>query len=200
MPSLLSAISKNPWAPDVYIFEIEKVFNVKSEKWQLGLAITGKSDELLRQAMQKLKLNSEIQKIDQKILDVYKIRKNVNIVIIDIDVIENTNTSIDYKISKNKQKPISKFSPTIRDLSFIVSADIVSNDIENAIVGASDAVLFSEVFDEFKSDKFGEGNKNIAFHVWLQNMKGPVDEKEATEIIDNIIKLVENKFKAKLRS
>lgn len=52
LPSLLDAVAKNPWAPEVNIFEIEKVFTKDDEKWQLGIATVGKNDVLIRKSME----------------------------------------------------------------------------------------------------------------------------------------------------
>jgi phenylalanyl-tRNA synthetase beta chain len=200
LPSLLLAISKNPWSPDVNIFEIEKVFDLQNEKWQLGIATVGKSDVLMQEALKNLGVSAEVQNISQNILDVYKIRRPVKIVILEPDSIAVDNTEIDYNISENRYRPISKFAPTIRDLSFIVPASVNAEDVEKSILEASGAILFSECFDEYTSSKIGENLKNIAFHVWMQNTEGVLSGDEADKIISNILNVVENKFQAKLRS
>jgi phenylalanyl-tRNA synthetase beta chain len=198
--SLLKSVAKNPWAPEINIFEIEKVFNTNEEKWQLGIATVGKSDNLIKQAIQAIGTSFEIVSIDQKILDVYKIRRPLNIAIINFDETHFNSEQINNEMSKNIYRQISKYPPTIFDLAFVVDMNIVSSEIEKSILGASSSVLLTEKFDEFNSDKLGQGKKSMAFHIWLQNTDGPVDDNEVKKIRENVIKIVELKYQSKLRS
>lgn len=200
LPSLLAQVAKNPWAPEIGIFEIEKVFTRDAEKWQLGVVTVGKNENLLSSALQSLNLNLKIENPEQKVLDAYKIRRPIKFFISDVNDIKIDIKKLDYEISKNKYTPISKYPPTIRDLAFIVNSKIDSTFVALEIKKVSEDILLVELFDEFSSDKFGNDNKNIAFHIWIQNMGGPVDEKEAQKIIGKIIQLVEDRFQAKLRS
>ena len=56
-----------------------------------------------------------------------------------------------------------------------------------------------ELFDEFPSDKFGKGNKNIAFHIYLQDLKSTMKFEESDKIITAIRKTVTKIYKAKPR-
>lgn len=199
LPSLLSQIAKNPWAPEINIFEIEKVFEKDTEKWQLGVVTVGKPENMLSSALQSLNLQVKIENIEQSVLDAYKIRRLFKFLICDVDKINIDVKKTDYEISKNKYTPISKFPPTIRDLAFIVNSKIDSSSVALEIKKTSENILLVELFDEYISDKFGKDSKNIAYHVWIQNSKGPVSEKESQKIVIKIIQLVENMFKAKLR-
>lgn len=202
--SLLSAAAKNPWAPEINIFEIEKIFNTSEENWQVGILMSGKNTKMLNEIVQELKIESEIKQIEQKVLDSYKIRKQISLVTFNIDKLmskfDNKVDQINYEISKNKMREISKFAPTIRDISIIVSTDIESETIKKVITESSRAVLLTEKFDEFVSDKFGENKKSLAFHIWLQNKDDVVSEQEADEVTKIIINNLENKYQAKLRS
>lgn len=200
LPSLLAQISKNPWAPEINIFEIEKVFEKDAEKWQLAVVTVGKPENMLSSALQSLNLQVKIENVDQKVLDAYKIRRPVKFFICDVDKINIKKNKLKNEISENKYQLISKFPPTIRDLAFIVNNKKDTLEIEKEIRQISENILLVELFDEFSSDKFGKDSKNIAYHVWIQNMSDPVSEKESQEIVSKIIQLVENKFKAKLRS
>lgn len=200
LPSILNQISKNPWAPEVNLFEIGKSFEKEAEKWQLVVVTVGKNENLLSRALEGLKITGEIKNLDQKVLDSFKIRRPVKYFIFDVEKINIDLKDLDNQISQNKYKPISKYPPTIRDLAFIVNEKIKSSEVEKEIQAISESILLVELFDEFSSDKFGEGNKNLAYHIWLQNMDGPVEEKDAMEITQKITQLVEDKFQAKLRS
>ena len=56
-----------------------------------------------------------------------------------------------------------------------------------------------DLFDEFSSDRFGAGMKNIAYHLNLQAYDKTLQDKEAQIIINNIISEIKKKFNAKLR-
>lgn len=202
--SILKQIAKNPWSPDVNIFEIGKVYKNDSERWELAIATVGKNDKVLLTAVQGLKLQVQVEKVSDDILKSYKIRKPVSIITIDIEEIKEIEDIEDEKDIKDledikKYTNISKYAPTIRDLAFIVDADIKTDDVRNKIIKSDDNIIIAELFDEFSSDKFGENKKNIAFHVWMQNLDGPVKDEDANKIINVIIKAVEEKYKAKLR-
>lgn len=200
LPSLLSAVAKNPWAPEVNVFEIEKVFSSEGEKWQLGLMTVGKNDSLIKQALEKLGIAVEIKKVEADILAKYKIRRPVSYVTVDFSQIDIVAEEISEDISSEKFRPISKFPPTVRDLAFIVDNNLNKAEVSAEILKTSEKILLVEAFDEFASEKFGENKKNLAFHVWLQDLQGPISEKETEKIIQDIIRNIGDKFKAKLRS
>ena len=200
LPSLLGAIAKNPWAPEVNIFEVGKVFSQEQEKWQLGIAIVGKDSRMLEEAKLKLNIDAEIKPVDQKILAKYKIRKPVQYLLIDLDKIMIEVKEYSKAIFKNKYQKISSFAPTVRDLAFIVSEDVAAKEMAKAIAQISEKILLVEPFDEYASDKFGPHKKNLAFHLWLQELNKPLAETTTQEIINKVIARVEEQFPAQLRS
>jgi len=200
LPSLLAQAAKNPWSPDVPLFEIEKVFENDQEKWQLGLITLGKSDKMLPSALQGLNLQVEPRNIEQSILDAYKIRRAAKVVVVDINNIEIEPSEINYNISEKKYKKISRFAPSVRDISILVDESIHSESVKQEIYKIDDKIFLVELFDEFISPKLGVGKKNIAYHVWLQDEKGPVEEIITNEIFEKIVQTLEIKFKAVLRS
>jgi phenylalanyl-tRNA synthetase beta chain len=199
LPSLLTAVAKNPWAPTVKIFEIGKVFDGNTEKWQLGIAVTSKKPTEIENVLKDLNIKAEIFKPDQKILDYLKIRKPVQVAVIDVNKIDVKNESYCTDLKEIHYRKVCEYSPTIRDLAFIADKGINAFDIQKAISESDDHVLIAELFDEFESDKFGNNKKNIAFHVWLQDLNGPMDEKLTNETINKIIANIESSFNAKLR-
>ena len=195
--SLLSTIAKNPWAPEVNIFEIGKVFDKGREIWQIGMAVVGKDDQLILVAKEKLGLKEETASIDQKILDAYKIRRPVKMLISDLTAVGALERGYCEEISDKKYKKISNFAPTVRDLAFVVGENIKAEEIVNEIGAIDDKILLAELFDEFS---FKNGTKNLAFHIWLQDMAGPMKNGDVEVIIKKIITRVEEKYQGKLRS
>jgi len=198
--SLITTVAKNPWAPVVNIFEIGKVFDKNGEKCQIGIAQVGKNPALIKTALEKLNINKPIESVDQPLLDYLKIRRQVKYVFLDTDDIKVDQSNYNNYISSIKYKDISQFPPTIRDLAFIVDKDINSDKILESIEKIDNHILLVELFDEFASDKFGINKKNIAYHIWLEDLDGPMKEKNIELITNKIIKIIEQKFEAKLRS
>lgn len=197
--SLLDLIAKNPWSPEIAIFEVGKILKKYGEKWQVGMATVGNSENFLMEAMKRLSCQGEIISLNQEILDFYKIRRPVKVLIFDLEGIEIKKPSIKEDFGKICYREISKYPPTVRDLAFIVHQDILAKDIQNEIIKTSQKILLVELFDEFESDKFGKDNKNVAFHVWLEDLSKPMAEEDVNLIIKSIIKKTEEEFKAKIR-
>jgi len=199
--SLLNVIAKNPWAPEVNIFEMEAVFEKrKDEIWQLGIASTDKNNKVVKEAFKALNIDTEIKSVGQKLLDKYKIRRPINYAIINLDEIKVKADEYSLDVSPNKYRPISRYAPTVRDLAFIVEENVIATDIIKEIAKKDGRILLVELFDEFVSEKFGKCKKNIAFHVWLENQDKPMAEGEVGEILKNIISVVAENFGGKLRS
>lgn len=226
VPSILTAISKNPWAPEIKIFEIGKVFSVNPrlnqhksasmEKWQLGIAECSKNGQKIQQVLNELNIKSDIIAPDQKVLDYLKIRRPVRYVLVDLDnkllkfldllsvLSVNNNTPRGWafdsrEVDKVKYHPISSFPPTIRDLAFIVDKNVDAEKIRSHVSTLGFQILLVELFDEFTSDKFGKDKKNVAYHIWLQDLDKPMDPNDVDNIIKQIIKSVESKFNGKIR-
>ena len=209
-PSILSMISKNPWAPDIKIFEIGKVFPTENrEMWQLGIAVSGKNEkeisEVAKNISEKIDVNFEFQvcRVDQAILDFYKIRRPVIYGIIDLEDITSKVGKVSLKYQKTwervKFKPFSRFSPTVRDIAFIVSQEVSSDDVAQSIKEISNKILLVELFDEFASPKFGKNKKNLAYHIWLQDLEKTLKDSEVQKISAKIAEKVKLKYNAKLR-
>lgn len=200
---LLVQIAKNPWAPEIKIFEIGDCFTKDKEFTQLAIAETGKNKKSLENLIVYLKeklglkeLRLELFEVEQKILDKYKIRKKIIFARIDLeDIVPKLDKlPLEYKIidKKVKYKPISRFAPTVRDLAFIADTKVDSNNIADDIKKVDNNILIVELFDEFVSEKFGKNKKNIAFHIWFQ-------KSDVEKTIKDIIELISKKYSAKLR-
>jgi len=197
--SLLEAIAKNPWAPEINVFELGKIFYKGEEKWQLGIATTEKKANILKNILNELKLPINIKNPNNDILDYLKIRKKVNYFIINYDEIKQLDLQYKNNFKKIAVKAVSEFPPTIRDLAFIVEKSIDNQKILNSIQAIDPNILLVELFDEFESEKLGKNKKSIAYHIWLQDIKKPMDQKKVEKIINRIIDTISSKFKATLR-
>ena len=196
LATILEIVARNPWAPGLALFEIGHVFSKNEEKINLLILNEGGSKSIDE-------LGIFTTPIDQQILDKYKIRKKLSFVEVSLDTIHNKFASIstaetETLIQKNYQ-PVSKFPPAVIDLAFIVEQSVKSDEVKSEIEKCQN-VIAVELFDEFASDKFGANKKNLAFHIYLQDLQKSLISEEVTQLSQNIIKNIETKFSAKLRS
>ena len=212
VPGLLKNIAKNPSFDQIAIFEIGHIFSKTSEFTNLAIATAGKSLELHDKTIAKLALEFKIAEKEFKIsqftrdeLIRYKVKKPAVEVteIILSKIVENKkiDQSIVLKTASGKilYRGVSKYPAITRDLAFVVDKKLDIKKVSDDIYAVSELINRVELFDEFASEKFGIGKKNIAFHICLQSKYKTLKDSEAEDVIKAIIKSIERKYKAKLR-
>lgn len=215
IPGLLKNISKNPTFDPVTIFEIGHVFSTSSEKTNLGICAAGKNaPQIIDQLINKLADQFRLTKKDFHFLNLpigktfgYKIKKSATYLLElplqkIIDKLKITKTDINFinPPSQHIYRPLSKYPPATRDLAFLVNKKIATDKIADEIYNISSTILFVELFDEFIADKFGHDQKNVAFHIYMQNPTATMNDEKVNIIITNIINKITNQFDAILRS
>lgn len=213
IPGLLKIVAKNSSFDPVLIFEVADVFNKKSEESRLAVAASGKgSREIINTVINKLEaiisdLKVNIQKIGSEELLRFKIRKPL-VYVFEISL-KDISKKIKLKDSSLKlrvvDKPIiyraiSKYPSLTRDIALITDKEVKASDIKQSIYEISDLINRVELFDEFASDKFGKNKKNVAFHIYFQLPDRTMEDAEADKTVKEIIKIIEKKYSAKLRS
>lgn len=212
VPNLLKVIAKNSAFDSTLIFEIGNVFAKESETKVLAFAAAGKGAEAaMAKIADQLKSKAGIKKIDvselsRDQLQRFKVRKPV-VYIAEVSIsdqaktfLKNNEIKLKSTPSNIKYRPVSKFPALTRDLAFIVDKSVSADSITEAIYTISPDANRVELFDEFSSDKFGKGKKNVAFHLFLQKLDRTMTDTEADEIIKAVVKSIEKKFDAKLRA
>lgn len=212
IPGLLKTIAKNSSFDPVLVFEIGHIYSKKAETRMLGLAAAGKDAKaVIDSAAALLGSKAAVGKIDvveqdPETLKRFKIRKpNAYTLEIQLDNIASKYLRKNQvKLLLNKEtvcyRPVSKFPSMTRDLAFILDIKTSAADIRVAILSVSALITQVELFDEFTSDKFGKDKKNLAFHLSLQHPDKTLTDLETEKVINNAVKVVEDKFKAKLRT
>lgn len=215
IPGLLKAVAKNPAFDQVFLFEIGNVFSENDETTKLAIVVSGKNAKAaIEDAISKLiditnlsRTNFKINELSRDDLVRYKIKKPVTYAIeVDIDQIFQKMDIDDKKLefktenSNIKYRQVSKYPAVVRDIAFIVDEGIDSAIIEKGITDSSSEVLLIEKFDEFSSSKFGDNKKNVAYHLWFQNIDKTITDDEIEKVMKRIISKIEKQFNAKLRS
>lgn len=212
---LLKNVAKNPSFDQNFIFEIGNVFNKKEEANHLAIVTAGRNAKKEMEHIVKifhklcnLNINDcKIIELNREKLVQYKIKKPV----VYAWEIEINKLIKNVKISKNDLKlrliednisyiPVSQFPPSTRDLSFIVNNKIKFKDIKSTIIKSDKHIFLVELFDEYSSDRFGKNKKNIAFHIWMQDLSNAMKDEQIEKIIQKIINTTKDKFGASLRS
>ena len=214
IPGLLKAVAKNPTFDPVCIFEIGQVFTKSTEHSHLGIVVSGKTaGNLIDEARQKIckSLNIsvnllKVQELTSEDLQNFKIKKPITFVIeVNLDQILSNVILPEDKLSLNLiEKPIhyialSKYPSLTRDLAFIVTSNINPDQVADSIYKVSSLIARVELFDEFESDKFGKGMKNIAYHIYLQHIDRTMTDAEANDIVKQIVSSIKKNYKGELR-
>lgn len=97
-----------------------------------------------------------------------------------------------------KYQEYAKYPPAVRDLAFVVPAEILYNEIREEIVAFSPLIKKAELFDVYEGEKLGKGKKNLAFHIIYQAEKTLTAE-EVDKMQAGLINRLGEKFGAKVR-
>jgi phenylalanyl-tRNA synthetase beta chain len=100
---------------------------------------------------------------------------------------------------QKKYKAIAKYPVAVRDLAFVVDANILYNDIRKELVDFSETVKEVELFDVYEGGKLGAGKKSLAFHIVYQADRTLTSE-EVDKTQEVLIGKLEKKLGAKIRN
>ncbi|MDR6226526.1 phenylalanine--tRNA ligase subunit beta [Desmospora profundinema] len=97
--------------------------------------------------------------------------------------------------------PLPKYPATTRDLALVVDKRIAAGDLTDAIRETGGEILESvQLFDVFTGEQIGEGNKSVAYSLRYRSADKTLTDKEVNEVHDGIVRHLETRFGAALRS
>lgn len=112
----------------------------------------------------------------------------------------NLDTLFENKTGKIKYKEFSKYPGITKDLAFVISKDINSEEVMNTIRQAAGKLLKNvEVFDYYEGDKIEANKKSIAYSLYFESFDKTLSDEEINPIFDKIIENVVKKHNAILR-
>jgi len=212
------------------IFEIGKIYKGREEKYLSGLVleknqrifylVKGLIETILEKiGFEKNQISYQPARninyqylnyltgilIDGKLVGVFgqvnEILKNNLKIPADIGVFEiNCETIVNFKIRPKTFERISPYPPIFRDLAFLVPKKIIFTDLFKTIKNFHPLIYSVEPFDVFESEKLGKDVRNIAFHLTFQSFERTLKSEEIDKIINDLVKTLEQKFQAKLRT
>jgi len=133
--------------------------------------------------------------VDKNTCVQYDIKQDVYYASIDIDLVQkylNTNFQ--------KYKPLSKFQPVEKDMSFIIDKNIEYSQIKDLLMKSHIKNLINmNLFDVYEGDKIGKNKKSYALNFTLSNSEKTLNEKEIHLAMNKIQNKLKNNFNAILR-
>lgn len=125
----------------------------------------------------------------------YNIKQRVYIGDIDFDTLVNlANLDIKYK-------PLPKFPSMTRDIALVVDEDVMIGELENIIKNhGKDLIESIELFDVYRGDQVAPNKKSVAFSIVYRSFEKTLTDDIINKIQEDIIKDLEEKYKAVLRS
>ena len=108
------------------------------------------------------------------------------------------------KKTLNNQKSkfiVSDYQKSERDFAFVVNKDVNAQDLINAISSVDQNLISNiKVFDVYEGENIPENQKSIAISVTIQSKEKTLNDSDLDSINNSIIKTVENRTGAKIRS
>ena len=107
-------------------------------------------------------------------------------------VIENTQTKFEDNF---------KSLPVKRDISVLVERDVSVGEMISEVKKANiKNIIDFKIFDLYQGDKIQQNKKSVAFLILMQDTYKTLEENEVEKIVQTIINILEEKFKAELRN
>ena len=108
------------------------------------------------------------------------------------------------KKTLNDQKikfEVSDYQKSDRDFAFIIDKEVRAQDLIDAVSSVDQKLISNiKVFDVYEGENIPENQKSIALSVTIQSLEKTLNDNDLEKINNLIIKTVENKTGAKLRS
>jgi len=141
------------------------------------------------------KITGYMGKISSNIQERWELEQDIYIFEIDLeDFIYNSKKELIYS-------KITKFPLINRDLSIIINEDILSGDLTEYIKRTGGKYLNQvEIFDIYQGKGIPEGKKSITFNLKFLSTKKTLTEDEINPMFNTIIRSLEQKFSASLRT
>lgn len=151
----------------------------------------GRSAEILYKG-ERLGIMGEVH---PKVLENYGTKKKIYVAEIDFDLI------VLNSINNYKFKDLAIYPSVKRDFAFIMDRDIEAGRIEEIARAKAHELLESfKVFDIYEGENIEKGKKSLAFSLIFRSKDRTLAQDEINEISSEIIKEIEEKLGALLRS
>lgn len=135
-----------------------------------------------------------IGKVKKEILELFDIEQDVYVSDINLDILKSF---VNYK---RKYVPLPLYPMVIRDLAFIVDKGIsVEKLLETIKLSAGELLKDINLFDVYTGERIAPDKKSCAFTLQFQSAEKTLTDEEVTQVVENIIKVMNEKYNATLR-
>lgn len=133
--------------------------------------------------------------VHPEVIDNYNLGQRVYLAELDLDLIfENSDRTIIYN-------PLPKYPSTSRDIALLVKDDVLVKQIEDIIKANGENLVESyKLFDVYKGSQIADGYKSIAYSIIYRSKDKTLTDEDVSKVHHNIIRELEEKLDAKLRS
>ncbi|UEL46137.1 phenylalanine--tRNA ligase subunit beta [Terrisporobacter hibernicus] len=133
--------------------------------------------------------------VHPEVIDNYNLGQRVYLAELDLDLIfENSDRTIIYN-------PLPKYPSTSRDIALLVKDDVIVKQIEDIIKANGEDLLESyKLFDVYKGSQIADGYKSIAYSIIYRSKDKTLTDEDVNKVHQNIMRELEEKLDAKLRS
>lgn len=108
---------------------------------------------------------------------------------------------IQYEAKPVIYTPIPRFPSITRDIALVVDQHVHAGELQETIREAGGKLLKEiSIFDVYEGERLGAGKKSIAFSLRYYDPERTLTDEEAAKAHEKVIKAVEEKFSAVLRS
>ena len=136
-----------------------------------------------------------VGEVHPAVLSAYGITKPVYIFELD------ATTVMKYMAKDLKYKALPKYPATSRDIALLVKDEVIVKQIEDIIkANGEDLVESYKLFDVYKGSQIAEGYKSIAYSITYRSKDKTLTDDDVNKVHHNIIRELEEKLDAKLRS
>lgn len=93
-----------------------------------------------------------------------------------------------------------KYPAVERDIAFTIDLNVLSFDIINKIKNVDKNTVESvELFDVYQGKQIEEGKKSMAYRIRLRSNQKTLKDQDITDIMDKIVKMLQEKYDAQIR-
>ncbi|MEI3609180.1 phenylalanine--tRNA ligase subunit beta [Pseudogracilibacillus sp. SO10305] len=113
--------------------------------------------------------------------------------------------NLDYILAKDRGElvytTVPKYPSILRDVAFVVKADVHAGDMEATIVKAGGPLVKKvEAFDVYTGENVAEDEKSVAFNIHYEDPEKTLTDEEVEASFENIVTTMSEKFEATIRS
>lgn len=200
IPSLVKLLSLNAWSDQAAVFEVTNIFPRNMvEKTVITLAAYGNDSKRL--AGWAPSNSILLIDVEHPLAKLYKLRRAVVVAEVSVaDLLERSQTDYSTNLIKPNYRPVSAFPPSVRDVALIVDDSLDPQTLITTVYDIdSEHIVLVELFDQFRSDKFGQNKQSLGVRIVYQSTDKTFDSGEVDAIHQRVTDRLIREYKAEIR-